>query len=154
MSIYVLKRTQRLPVPVAKAWDFFAHPKNLAAITPAYLELKFTNELFLDEAYPGQVLTYYVKPLLGIPLFWMTEITHVDRHRYFVDEQRQGPYAIWHHEHHFREIDGGVEMTDLIHYRLPFGVFGRLGAGFVRGQLEQLFEYRREKIGALFGTLT
>jgi ligand-binding SRPBCC domain-containing protein len=150
--IYVLKRVQRLPVSVEAAWDFFSHPKNLAALTPASLNLKFTNELFGDAMYPGQLITYKVKPLLGIPLFWMTEITHVQKPHFFVDEQRRGPYALWHHEHHFKSIPGGVEMTDLVHYSLPVGPLGRLAHSlFVKRQLEQIFEYRYKKTEALFG---
>ncbi|RYZ22996.1 MAG: hypothetical protein EOO16_06700 [Chitinophagaceae bacterium] len=153
MSVYVLKQVQRMPISLERAWDFFSHAKNLAVITPEHLNLKFTNELFDEETYAGQIITYKVKPLFGIPLFWMTEITHVQKPRYFVDEQRKGPYAMWHHEHHFREIPGGVEMTDIIHYRIPFGPFGKVGAGFIRKQLDDLFAYRRKKIDELFGTL-
>ncbi|GAB4093095.1 SRPBCC family protein [Flaviaesturariibacter terrae] len=153
MSVYVMKQVQRMPVSIDAAWDFFSHPKNLATITPPKLNLKFTNTLLREETYPGQLITYKVRPLLGIPLFWMTEITHVDKPHYFVDEQRKGPYSVWHHEHHFRAIPGGVEMTDLIHYQLPFGFLGRIGASFVRKQLEDLFAFRREKIIQLLGSL-
>ncbi|TCJ13554.1 hypothetical protein EPD60_12205 [Flaviaesturariibacter flavus] len=153
MSVYVLKQVQRMPISRDEAWQFFSHAKNLAVITPGHLNLKFTNELFDEETYPGQIITYKVKPLFGIPLFWMTEITHVQRPRYFVDEQRKGPYAMWHHEHHFKEVEGGTEMTDIIHYRLPFGALGRIGAGFIRKQLDELFAYRKQKITELFGTL-
>jgi ligand-binding SRPBCC domain-containing protein len=153
-QIYVLKRVQQLPIPVAEAWDFFSHPKNLFELTPPALNLKFTNELFGDGMYPGQVITYKVKPLLGIPLFWMTEITHIDKPRFFVDEQRRGPYALWHHEHHFKPIAGGTEMTDLVHYQLPLGVLGRLAHRlFVKKQLDTIFAYRFQKTKALFGTL-
>ncbi|TCZ68401.1 SRPBCC family protein [Flaviaesturariibacter aridisoli] len=153
MSVYVLKQVQRMPIGLEQAWDFFSHPKNLALITPEKLNLKFTNELYREEAYPGQIITYKVRPLFGIPLFWMTEITQVQRPHFFVDEQRQGPYALWHHEHHFKEIPGGVEMTDIVHYRLPFGFLGRLGSSFIKKQLDDLFAYRREKITQLLGTL-
>ena len=150
--VYVLKRVQGLPIPVEKAWDFFSHPKNLDALTPPSLNLKFTNELFGEAMYPGQVITYNVKPVLGIPLFWMTEITHVAKPHFFVDEQRRGPYALWHHEHHFKPVAGGVEMTDLIHYAIPFGVLGRLAhALFVKKQLNEIFAYRYQKAETLFG---
>jgi ligand-binding SRPBCC domain-containing protein len=153
-KIYVLKRVQRLPVSLEAAWDFFSHPKNLAALTPASLNLKFTNELFGDGMYPGQLITYNVKPVLGIPLFWMTEITHVQKPHFFVDEQRRGPYSLWHHEHHFKPITGGVEMTDLVHYSLPMGPLGRLAHSvFIKRQLEKIFAYRFEKTEALFGKL-
>ena len=104
--------------------------------------------------YPGQVITYTVKPLLGIPLYWMTEITHVEQGKYFVDEQRAGPYALWHHQHHFKAVQGGVEMTDLLHYRLPLGPLGELAnLLFVCRQLEMIFDFRREKLKAMFGTM-
>ena len=94
MAVYSLKKVQKMPVSLEEAWAFFSHPKNLAVMTPDYLNLKFTNELFGDEMYAGQVMTYNVKPLLGIPMFWMTEITHVKDMEFFVDEQRFGPYAL------------------------------------------------------------
>lgn len=152
-KVYVLKRVQQLPIPVAEAWGFFSQPKNLFALTPPALNLKFTNDLFGDAMYPGQVITYKVKPLLRIPLFWMTEITHVAKPHFFVDEQRRGPYALWHHEHHFKPIAGGVEMTDLVHYALPFGFIGNWAhALFVKKQLEEIFAYRFRKTETLFGT--
>ena len=151
-NVYVLKRVQRLPITVQKAWAFFSHPKNLFELTPPALNLKFTNELFGNSMYPGQIITYTIKPLLGIPIFWMTEIMHVTEPQFFVDEQRRGPYALWHHEHHFKAIDGGVEMTDLVHYAIPFGFIGRMAHTlFVKKQLEQIFEYRFEKIEQLLG---
>jgi ligand-binding SRPBCC domain-containing protein len=102
--------------------------------------------------YPGQVMTYKVKPLLGIPLFWMTEITHVQPGKFFVDEQRFGPYNMWHHQHHFREIPGGVEMTDLVHYKLPLGFLGDIAHKiFVHRQLEGIFKFRYRKVEELFG---
>jgi ligand-binding SRPBCC domain-containing protein len=152
MAVHVLKSVQKVPVSLEEAWDFFSHPRNLAVMTPDYLNLKFTNELYGEEMYPGQVMTYRVKPLLGIPLFWMTEITHVQPGQFFVDEQRFGPYSLWHHQHHFREIPGGVEMTDLVHYKLPLGFLGEIAHGiFVRKQLESIFDFRYQKVESLFG---
>jgi ligand-binding SRPBCC domain-containing protein len=152
MAVYELMEKQALPVSLDEAWAFFSHPKNLAEMTPEYLNLKFTNSMFRDEMYAGQVITYTVKPLLGIPMFWMTEITHVKDREFFVDEQRVGPYALWHHQHHFREIPGGVEMTDIVHYKLPGWWLGDLAnTMFVRNQLKSIFTFRRAKVEALFG---
>ena len=152
MAVYEIREKQALPVSLDEAWAFFSHPKNLAEMTPEYLNLKFTNSLFRDEMYAGQVITYTVKPVLGIPMFWMTEITHVKDREFFVDEQRVGPYALWHHQHHFREIPGGVEMTDIVHYRLPGWWLGDLAnTMFVRNQLKSIFTFRRAKVEALFG---
>jgi len=152
MSVHHLKTVQRIPVSLDIAWEFFSHPKNLATMTPEHLNLKFTNELFGEEMYPGQVITYKVKPVLGIPLFWMTEITHVRAKQYFVDEQRFGPYSLWHHQHHFRDIEGGVEMTDLIHYKVPGWWLGDIADKlFISKQLEDIFKYRYRKVEELFG---
>lgn len=151
-KVYQLKRIQKIPVAMETAWKFFSDPNNLLTITPPFLNLKMTNELYGDEAYPGQIITYRVKPLLGIPLFWMTEITHVERLKFFVDEQRKGPYKLWHHQHHFKPIEGGVEMTDLVHYRLPFGFLGSIANSLiVHSKLEEIFRFRFEKVEELFG---
>lgn len=152
MAVYSIKEVQQMPVSLDEAWSFFSLPRNLAVMTPEYLNLKFTNELFGNEMYPGQVMTYKVKPLLGIPMFWMTEITHVRDREFFVDEQRFGPYALWHHQHHFREIPGGVEMTDLVHYKVPGWILGDLANTlFIRKKLEEIFSFRRKKVEELFG---
>lgn len=150
--IYRLKNIQKLPATLEEVWKFFSNPHNLLSITPSSLNLKVTNELVGDETYPGQIITYTVKPLLGIPLSWMTEITHVEKLKMFVDEQRKGPYQLWHHQHHFKSIDGGVEMTDLVHYRLPFGALGNVAHGIiVKDKLKEIFTYRYFKIVELFG---
>jgi len=152
MAVYSLKTVQKIPVSLEEAWHFFSHPKNLALMTPEYLNLKFTNELYGEEMYAGQVMTYKVKPLLGIPMFWMTEITHVKEGEYFIDEQRFGPYALWHHQHHFREIPGGVEMTDLVHYKIPLGWLGDMANSlFIRKQLDGIFEFRFNRVEEMFG---
>ena len=152
--IHVLKQVQHLPLTMDEAWEFLSQPKNLSVLTPPSLNLKFTNQLFGDAMYPGQVIMYNVKPLLGIPLFWMTEITHVAKPLFFVDEQRRGPYAMWHHEHHFKPVTGGVEMTDLVHYQLPLGVLGSLAHTlFVKRQVHSIFNYRYQKIETHFGKL-
>ncbi|MFM1961535.1 MAG: hypothetical protein RLZZ172_380 [Bacteroidota bacterium] len=152
MAVYSLKQSQFLPVTLEEAWDFFSHPKNLAAMTPDYLNLKFTNELYGDGMYPGQVITYKVKPLFGIPMFWMTEITHVVPGKFFVDEQRFGPYALWHHQHHFEEVEGGVQMTDIVHYKAPMGFLGDIAVSlFIKKQLDNIFEFRKKKVVEIFG---
>jgi ligand-binding SRPBCC domain-containing protein len=153
MAVYTLKQTQFLPITLEAAWDFFSHPRNLAVMTPEYLNLKFTNELYGDAMYPGQVITYKVKPILGIPMFWMTEITHVVPGKFFVDEQRFGPYALWHHQHHFNAVEGGVEMTDIVHYKAPLGFLGDIAVSlFIKRQLDAIFAFRKKKVIELFGS--
>jgi ligand-binding SRPBCC domain-containing protein len=150
-KVHELRTAQRLPVSLEEAWAFFSHPKNLAVVTPDELNLRFTNELYGAEAYAGQIITYTVRPLLGIPVFWLTEITHLEHGRYFVDEQRRGPYAMWHHQHHFRQIPGGVEMTDIVHYQLPFYPFGELALPSVKKKLKAIFDFRYRKTEEVLG---
>lgn len=150
--MYSLQSVQKVPASIDAVWAFFSDANNLKAVTPPHLNLKVTNNVYGDAVYAGQVMTYTVKPLLGIPLAWMTEITHVVEGRYFVDEQRKGPYKLWHHQHHFKPIEGGVEMTDIVHYRLPLGILGSLAHGIiVKKELQKIFTYRYQKIVALFG---
>jgi ligand-binding SRPBCC domain-containing protein len=151
-KVHFLRNVQKLPVSLEEAWKFFSNPYNLLAITPPFLNLKITNKLFGGEVYAGQIMTYTVKPILGIPLSWMTEITHVERFKFFVDEQRKGPYKLWHHQHHFNTINGGVEMTDLVHYRLPLGILGNAANLLtVKSRLTEIFTYRYFKINEIFG---
>lgn len=151
-KVYSLYNSQKIPASLSTVWNFFSDAKNLLLLTPPHLNLKVTNEVYGGEVYPGQVMLYNVKPVLGIPLPWMTEIRYVQPLKYFVDEQRKGPYKLWHHQHHFNEIAGGVEMVDIVHYRLPLGWLGRIGnAVFVKNELKNLFAYRHQKIVELFG---
>lgn len=149
--MYQLKRTQDLPIDLETAWEFFSSPKNLSTITPDSLDFRVLTEL-PDKMYPGMFIKYKVKPLLGIPVTWVTEITQVEDKQFFVDEQRVGPYKIWHHQHFFTEIPGGTRMTDIVDYQLPFGPLGALMHGpVVQPRLKEIFEYRWNKLIELFG---
>jgi ligand-binding SRPBCC domain-containing protein len=153
MKLYRLHRTQKLPLSVNEAWDFFSNPRNLALITPPSLGFKVTSDV-PPKMYQGMILTYTVTPLLNYPVRWVTEITHMDEGRMFVDEQRFGPYKFWHHQHIFEETQGGVEITDLIHYALPFGPIGRIAHSLiVKRQLDEIFEFRREYLKEKFGEI-
>jgi len=150
-KVYRFEKVQQIHCTLDTAWDFFSDPKNLQAITPANLGFKILSPFHGDKMYPGQVIEYHVKPIPGIRLYWMTEITHVDDKRYFVDEQRFGPYSLWHHQHHFREKDGIVEMTDIVHYKIPFWFLGDIANEFfVKRQLKKIFDYRVKKVDELF----
>lgn len=150
MAIYQLHKKQQLPISVEEAWLFLSNPKNLKTITPDYMGFDIVSGES-DKMYPGQIIEYIVKPILGIPIKWVTEITHVVENKYFVDEQRFGPYSLWHHKHFIKEIPNGVEMEDLIHYKIPFGFVGQLVHPLlVKPKLEQIFEYRQKKLIELF----
>jgi ligand-binding SRPBCC domain-containing protein len=143
MSVYLLERTQFLPVSLEEAWAFFSAPGNLANITPPEMGFEVLSESGTGSIYPGQIITYYVRPLWGLRFFWMTEITHVRDLEYFVDEQRKGPYAFWHHTHFFRPVPGGVMMQDQVYYQLPFGPLGQLARALVvKKKLEGIFDFR------------
>jgi ligand-binding SRPBCC domain-containing protein len=150
-KVHHLNSIQKLPVSLEDAWEFFSSADNLLTITPPFLNLKVTNQVFGDEVYPGQIISYKVKPVAGIAVSWVTEITHLEKMKFFVDEQRKGPYKLWHHQHHFKPIDGGTEMTDLVHYAVPFGIVGKAFHSMVKKKLGEIFQYRYNKINELFG---
>lgn len=149
--VHTIHSSQILRSSMERAWDFFSDPRNLAKITPPELDFKILTEL-PDRIHPGMMIEYRVRPLLGIPVRWLTEITHVEPGKYFVDEQRIGPYRIWHHEHHFRQLDDGqIEMTDRVTYVLPFSPLSDLIHPFlVRPQLAKIFAYREKAVNELF----
>ncbi len=151
-KVYSLQKLQVIPDKIEKVWDFFSSPKNLKNITPPHLGFEILSASHGNEMYAGQVVEYTVKPLLGIPLYWMTEITHVEPMKYFIDEQRFGPYSLWHHQHHFKETNEGVEMTDIVHYKIPFWFLGDIANTLlVKKQLEKIFDYRTEVTNKMFG---
>ena len=140
--MHILKQEQFLPISLDKAWDFFATPKNLNEVTPDDMVFEITSEL-PDKMYEGLMITYRIKPLMNITVNWCTEITHIREKEFFVDDQRKGPYNIWHHEHHFRAVEGGVLMTDILHYDIGKSVFGWIaGKLFVHKKVKNIFTYR------------
>jgi ligand-binding SRPBCC domain-containing protein len=152
MAAHTIKTVQKIPVSPDKAWAFFSSPDNLEVITPPGLGFTVISRHHGDEMYAGQIIEYKVRPLLRIPVYWMTEITQVKDREYFIDTQRFGPYKLWHHQHHFREISGGVEMTDIVHYKMPLGFIGRIiNYFFVKKKLDVIFNFRRQKVEQLFG---
>lgn len=151
MKVYTLYKKQLLPISKAEAWSFLSDPKNLKTITPDYMGFDILSGADRP-MFAGQIIQYIVTPILGIKTKWVTEITHVVDGNYFVDEQRFGPYALWHHKHFIKEIDGGVEMEDIIDYKVPFGIFGQLVQPIlVKPKLEEIFNYRTKKLEELFG---
>ena len=152
MSVHSFQTIQKIPTGINDAWDFFSNPTNLSNITPPDTGFKIISKYHGNIMYEGQIIEYTVSPVLHIPLYWMTEITTVADKKYFVDEQRFGPYSLWHHQHHFKEIDGGVEMKDIVHYKIPFGFIGNFANTlFVKKQLQNIFSYRWKKTEELFG---
>ena len=153
MKIYSLKRSIKLKMTMEESWDFFSNPNNLTLITPPSLNLNITSKL-PDKMYAGMIITYTVAPILNIPMTWVTEITHVDEPRFFIDEQRFGPYKFWHHQHRFEQIEGGVEATDLVNYALPLDPLSRTANSLiVKKQLKEIFDFRCEYLEKRFGTI-
>jgi len=153
VKIYRLHTKQELPISIDKAWSFLSDPANLKVITPE--SMKFEVISGADRSmFPGQIIQYKVTPIAGIKTTWVTEITHVEDKKYFVDEQRFGPYALWHHKHFIKEIPGGIEMEDIVDYKLPFGIIGRIAHPIlVKKKLREIFNYREKKLISLFGVI-
>ena len=153
MKLYQLHSKQALPISKKEAWDFLSNPSNLKVITPEHMGFHILSGADRP-MFPGQIIQYKVSPFPGYTTKWVTEITHVNEGNYFVDEQRFGPYALWHHKHFIKEIDGGVEMEDIIDYKIPFGILGQLAHPLiVKKQLIEIFKHRERKLIELFGTL-
>ncbi len=151
-KMYSQKFIQQIPVSLDTAWEFFSNPANLKEITPAHLDFRIISKHHGEKMYEGQIIEYTVKPLLGIPLYWMTEITHIKDREYFIDEQRFGPYSFWHHQHHFRETSTGIEMTDIVHYKLPLWFLGDIANWLmVKKQLAEIFRFRYTVVEERFG---
>lgn len=149
MKLHRLHAVQRLGLSLDEAWRFFSNPSNLQEITPPSMRFRVTSEV-PDVIHPGLIITYSVTPLLGVSVTWVTEISHVVDRSLFVDEQRFGPYRFWHHQHHFREVDEGVEITDIVHYALPRAGAPLVQRWLVGPRLAEIFEYRRGVLEELF----
>jgi ligand-binding SRPBCC domain-containing protein len=152
MAVYTLIKEQKIPASVDEVWDFISSPKNLKKITPDYMGFDILTKDLPEKMYPGIIIAYTVRPFPGIKMRWVTEITHVKEPDYFVDEQRVGPYRLWHHQHHIKSIEGGVLMSDIVNYQPPLGFIGKLvNSLIIKHQLEEIFNFRKKKIDELFG---
>ena len=152
MGFYQLHTTQRIPAKIEQVWDFISSPANLKKITPEYMGFHITSKLLSQKMYPGMIISYKVSPVFGIKMTWVTEITHVKEMEYFVDEQRIGPYSMWHHEHKIEPIEGGVLMTDIVSYKPPFGILGSIANSIlIKKQLKEIFDFRKEAVEKIFG---
>ena len=151
MRIYRLKKSQKLPITIDEAWAFFSNPANLKIITPDYMGFNIVNPE-KSKMYSGQIIKYKVSPLFNIKMNWVTEISHVKENKLFVDEQRFGPYKFWHHKHIFEEINNGIEAIDVLDYVVPFGFIGQIFHPYlVQPMLEEIFNYRKNKLEEIFG---
>jgi len=154
MKIYQIHTKQNLPISLSEAWDFLSDPHNLAVITPDYMNFNIISGADRP-AYGGQLIQYTVTPIANFKLKWVTEITNVKEGHYFIDEQRYGPYDLWHHKHFIKEIPGGVEMEDIVDYKLPMGILGRMVHPFlVKPKLKEIFAYRKKALEEKFGIYT
>lgn len=152
MPIYQIHQEQTIPASLEEVWDFISSPRNLREITPAYMGFDIITPGLPEKMYPGMVVGYKVRPVAGIPMKWLTEITQVKPLSYFVDEQRSGPYVIWHHEHFIEAVPGGVRMRDIVTYKPPLGFLGAIAnALLIRRQLKQIFDFRRSALEHRFG---
>lgn len=149
-GIYTLKTEQFLNVSIDDAWDFFSNPENLAKITPPKLGFIITSENH-EQMFAGQIITYRIGVFPGIKSNWVTEITQVKEKVFFIDEQRFGPYKMWHHEHHFKPVNNGVAMTDRVSFKIPFGIIGRITFWlFIRRKLIGIFSFRSQILSKYF----
>lgn len=153
MKLYTLYREQTLNISLEKVWNFFSSPENLKKITPGYMGFEIISDYKNEKMYPGMIIEYIVKPVLNFPMRWVTEITHVKEHEYFIDEQRFGPYKFWHHLHQFKLEAGKLIMIDRVNYALPLGLIGRIAHSlFVRNRIEAIFNFRSKILKEIFSS--
>ena len=150
MGFYQFKRTQILNKPLEDVWKFISNPCNLKVITPDYMGFDITSDNSDSNMYPGMIISYRVSPLFGIKMNWVTEITHMVENKYFVDQQRVGPYKIWHHQHILKPSGKGTIMTDIISYKTPFSIFGNLSKPLIKRKLREIFDYRGKVLSEIF----
>lgn len=150
--LHTIRTKQLIKSDIHSVWNFISSPSNLTVITPGSMQFEVIgDENDLEKMYAGQIIEYYVSPVANIRIHWVTEITHLIENKYFVDEQRMGPYRFWHHQHFLKVVPGGVEMTDIVHYKAPFGFLGDLANElFIRKKLKSIFDYRYGKIEEMF----
>ncbi|MFW5756828.1 MAG: SRPBCC family protein [Tangfeifania sp.] len=154
MGFYQLHKTQKVPASLDEVWEFISSPGNLKKITPPFMGFDITSKHTGEKMYPGMIITYKVSPVFGIKMNWVTEITHVKEKEYFVDEQRSGPYSMWHHEHKIEPVKGGVLMTDIVSYKPPLGLLGSIANSFIiKKQLDEIFDFREKALIEIFGKL-
>ena len=147
-----LIKEQKINCSIDEIWGFISSPSNLKVITPEYMGFDITSENLPEKMYPGMIISYKVSPLFGIKTTWVTEITHIEDKKYFVDEQRVGPYAIWHHQHLITPIKNGVLMKDIVSYQPPFGFLGAIANTLIiRKKLKEIFDYRTVAVENKFG---
>jgi ligand-binding SRPBCC domain-containing protein len=153
MAFFQFEREQHINGTVNEVWNFISSPANLKKITPDYMGFDIRNTQLPERMYAGMIISYTVRPLFGIPTNWVTEITHVVEKRYFVDEQRIGPYLMWHHQHIIEETNDGVLMRDIVSYQPPLGFLGHIANTLIiKNKLNEIFEYRKIALEKIFPT--
>jgi ligand-binding SRPBCC domain-containing protein len=151
MAFYQLHTKQLIRAPLDKVWDFISNPRNLKVITPEHMGFDITSRELPEKMYPGMIIRYTVKPLLGIKMVWVSEITHIEEKRFFVDQQRVGPYSVWHHQHLIEQQGEAVMMSDIVSYSPPMGFLGSIANRlFIQKQLESIFTYREKAVEQYF----
>jgi ligand-binding SRPBCC domain-containing protein len=155
MAFYQIVKKQKVNASIDEIWDFISSPANLKEITPDYMGFDITSKALQEKMYPGMIITYVVTPVLGIKTDWMTEITQVREKEFFIDEQRIGPYSLWHHQHHIEPIENGVLMTDIVTYAPPFGFLGAIANTLmIKGKLKEIFDFRFQAVTKKYGEYT
>ena len=152
MAFYQLERTQKINASKEEIWQFISSPRNLKKITPAYMGFDITSKYTVEKMYEGMLISYIVKPVFNINTNWITEITHIREGDFFIDEQRMGPYKLWHHQHFLEEIPKGVLMKDIVSYIPPFGFLGIIANKLlIKKKLNQIFDFRKSALEEKYG---
>jgi ligand-binding SRPBCC domain-containing protein len=146
---YIFRQEHWIQRPIDEVFSFFSEARNLEEITPPWVGFRILS-MSTGSIQEGTEIRYRLR-LHGVPIHWLTEILEWNPPYKFVDVQRSGPYKLWRHTHEFEAVDGGTRMIDNVEYALPFGVLGRIAhAMMVRRDVQQIFNYRRQRIETVF----
>ena len=152
MPFYQFQRQQKIKSTLDELWEYISSPNNLKEITPDYMGFDIMSKNIPNKMYAGMIISYNVRPILGIKTTWVTEITQIIDKKYFIDEQRVGPYSLWHHQHIIESIEDGVLMTDIVSYQPPLGILGAIANSLIiKSKLNEIFDFRTKALEKRFG---
>jgi len=150
MKIYQLYRQQTLNMTVQEAWSFFSSPSHLNDITPDFFHVTITSKV-PEKIYAGLMISYQMKAVFGIPMNWLSEVSHCDEPKRFVYEQRIGPFKFWSHEVCLTEQQNGILLEDIMFYAMPLAWLGQLiNTVLIADKLERIFDTRHAYLQSKF----
>jgi ligand-binding SRPBCC domain-containing protein len=115
------------------------------------LSTSSTNEKAIDGVMTGlinknETVTWQAKHLFKLRQF-TSKITEMQSPVFFTDEMIKGDFKSFHHEHHFKAVENGTIMIDLLNFEAPYGNFGKIvNTLFLKSYIEKFLIKRNAVI--------